>query len=70
VAAGLRGRIESFLRAANAALAPEELRQHALAHAQLVEVLAAGDEAAVAAAMRRHIEIGAERVARAEGITR
>ena len=29
VAAGLRGRIERFLRAANAALAPEELRQHA-----------------------------------------
>ena len=29
VAGGLRGRIERFLRAANAALAPEELRQHA-----------------------------------------
>jgi DNA-binding GntR family transcriptional regulator len=68
VAAGLRGRIERFLRAANAALAPEELRQHARAHAELVELLAAGDEAAVAVAMRRHIELGAERVARAEGI--
>ena len=68
VAAGLRGRIERFLRAANAALAPEELRQHAPSHVELVELLAAGDEAAVAAAMRRHIEVGAERVARAGGI--
>ena len=68
VAAGLRGRIESFLRAANAALAPEDLRQHALAHVELVEVLASRDEAAVAAAMRNHIEVGAQRVARAEGI--
>ena len=70
VAGGLRGRIERFLRAANAALAPEELRQHAASHVELVELLASGDRAAVAAAMRRHIELGAERVARAEGITR
>jgi DNA-binding GntR family transcriptional regulator len=34
-----------------------------------VELLASGDEAAVAAAMRRHIEVGAERVARAGGVT-
>jgi DNA-binding GntR family transcriptional regulator len=68
VAAGLRGRIESFLRAANATLAPEDLRQHALAHVQLVEVLASRDEEAVAAAMRGHIEQAAGRVARAEGI--
>jgi DNA-binding GntR family transcriptional regulator len=68
VAAGLRGRIESFLRAANAALAPEDLRQHALSHVQLVEVLASGDQQAVAAAMQRHIELGTRRVARAEGI--
>jgi DNA-binding GntR family transcriptional regulator len=69
VAGGLRGRIERFLRAANAALAPEELRQHAASHVELVDLLASGDEAAVAAAMRRHIEVGAERVARAGGIT-
>jgi DNA-binding GntR family transcriptional regulator len=69
VAGGLRGRIERFLRAANAALAPEELRQHAASHVELVELLASGDEAAVAAAMRRHIEVGAERVARAGGVT-
>ena len=68
VAAGLRGRIEGFLRAANAALAPEELRLHALAHVELVEVLASADETAVAESMRRHIELGAERVARAGGI--
>ncbi|HET6173162.1 MAG TPA: GntR family transcriptional regulator [Gaiellales bacterium] len=69
VAAGLRGRIESFLRAANAALAPEDLRQHALAHVELVEVLASGDEIAVAATMRRHIELGTQRIAQAEGIS-
>ena len=68
VAAGLRGRIERFLRAANAALAPDELRQHAQSHVELVELLASGDQDAVAAAMRRHILLGAERVARAEGI--
>jgi DNA-binding GntR family transcriptional regulator len=68
VAAGLRGRIESFLRAANAALAPEDLRQHALAHVELVELLAARDEEGVAMAVRRHIELAAERVAQAEGI--
>ena len=70
VAAGLRGRVEGFLRAANEALAPEELRQHALAHVELVEVLASGDEVAVAESMRRHIELGAERVARAGGFGR
>ena len=70
VAAGLRGRIEGFLRAANEALAPEELRLHALAHVELVEVLASADETAVAESMRRHIELGAERVARAGGIGR
>ena len=68
VAAGLRGRIESFLRAANAALAAEELRLHAGSHVDLVELLASGDEAAVAAEMRHHIEVAAQRVARAEGI--
>jgi DNA-binding GntR family transcriptional regulator len=69
VAAGLRGRIERFLRAANAALAGEELRLHAATHVELVALLASGDEAAVAAAMRRHIEVGAERVALTGGVT-
>jgi len=68
VAGGLRGRIERFLRAANAALLPDELREHAATHVELVELLASGDGAAVARAMQRHIEVGAERMARAEGI--
>jgi DNA-binding GntR family transcriptional regulator len=63
VAAGLRGRIERFLRTANATLDPDQLRQHALDHADLVDLLAAGDEEAVAAAMRHHIEQAAERIA-------
>ena len=58
----------AFLRAANAALAPDELRQHAASHVELVELLASGDDAGGrAAAMRRHIELAAERVARARG---
>jgi DNA-binding GntR family transcriptional regulator len=69
VAGGLRGRIERFLRAANAALEPDEMRHHAESHVELVALLDAGDEAAVAAAMQRHIEVGAERVARAGGLT-
>jgi DNA-binding GntR family transcriptional regulator len=68
VAGGLRWRIERFLRAVSAMLAPDELREHAQAHADLVELLAAGDGAAVAAEMRSHIERGMERIARAEGI--
>jgi DNA-binding GntR family transcriptional regulator len=68
VAGGLRGRIERFLRAANATLAPDELREHARGHAELVELLVAGDAATVAGAVRRHIELGTERIARAEGI--
>jgi DNA-binding GntR family transcriptional regulator len=61
IAAGLRMRMESGLRAANEALLPEELRALARSHVELVEVLASGDEAAAAELMRRHVELGAER---------
>lgn len=68
VAGGLRWRIERFLRAVSATLAPDELREHARRHAELVELLAAGDPATVAVAMRLHVELGTARIARAEGI--
>ena len=68
VAAGLRGRIERFLRAANAALAPEDLRQHAQSHVELVELLASGDGRRWRRRCAATSSCGAERVARAEGI--
>jgi DNA-binding FadR family transcriptional regulator len=56
-------RMESGLRAANEALQPEELHALARSHVELVDVLASGDESAAAEAMRRHVELGAERAA-------
>jgi DNA-binding GntR family transcriptional regulator len=61
IAAGLRMRMESGLRAANEMLSPDELRALARSHVELVEVLAAADEEAAAELMRRHVELGAER---------
>jgi DNA-binding GntR family transcriptional regulator len=61
IAAGLRMRMESGLRAANEVLSPDELRALARSHVELVEVLAAGDEEAAAELMRRHVQLGAER---------
>ena len=63
IAAGLRMRMESGLRAANEALLAEELRALARSHVELVEVLSSGDEAAAADLVRRHVELGAERAA-------
>jgi DNA-binding GntR family transcriptional regulator len=58
----LRGRINGFLRAANAALEPAELRRHALTHGELVDAIAGGDPEAAQAAMAEHIAIAAERI--------
>jgi DNA-binding GntR family transcriptional regulator len=63
VAAGLRVRMESWLRAVNEALVPDELFALAREHVELVELLASGDEAAASELMRRHVEMGAQRVA-------
>jgi DNA-binding GntR family transcriptional regulator len=68
VAAQLRGRIARFLAAATRLLEPDELREHAESHRQLVDALAGGDGRAAQRAMRRHVEIAARRIARAEGI--
>jgi DNA-binding GntR family transcriptional regulator len=68
VAAQLRGRIARFLAAATRLLEPDDLRAHAESHRRLVDALASGDGRAAQRAMRRHVEIAARRIARAEGI--
>jgi DNA-binding GntR family transcriptional regulator len=62
VAAHLRGRINSFLRAMIQTLSPDELVQHAMTHRDLTHVIAAGDPDAAAEAMRTHIQAAAERI--------
>jgi DNA-binding GntR family transcriptional regulator len=68
VVAQLRGRIARFLAAATRLLESDDLRAHAESHRQLVDALASADGRAAQRAMRRHVEIAARRIARAEGI--
>jgi DNA-binding GntR family transcriptional regulator len=63
--AQLRGRINGFLRAANAALEPGALQAHARSHGDLVDAIAGDDPEAAKAAMAEHIRLAAERVERA-----
>ena len=63
VSTQLRGRIRRFLVAAAENLDRAELVAHAETHRELVDVLAAGTPAAARRAMRRHIEIAADRIA-------
>jgi DNA-binding GntR family transcriptional regulator len=62
VATTMRGRINSFLRATIQTLSPDELVAHAVNHRILTEVIAAGDPAAAAEAMRAHIQAAADRI--------
>jgi len=62
IASQLRSRINGFLRAANSALATDELIAHARSHEALVDALASGDPARAEAAMADHVEIAAERI--------
>jgi DNA-binding GntR family transcriptional regulator len=62
VVTGLRGRIGAFLRAATAALEPEELERHAASHDVLLDAIVSGDPEAGCAEMTRHIELAAERL--------
>jgi DNA-binding GntR family transcriptional regulator len=62
VAAGLRGRINSFLRATIQTLSPDELVAHAMNHHALTQTIAAGDPEAAAEAMRAHIQAAADRI--------
>lgn len=69
IASQLRGRINGFLRAANGALAADELVTHAMSHSEIIDSIASGDQAAATAAMARHIEIAAERLTPIEAST-
>ncbi len=62
IASQLRGRINGFLLAANAALASEELVAHAMSHNDLISALASGDAERASVAMAAHIEIAADRI--------
>lgn len=58
----MRSRIGAFLRAATAALRPEELEHHAATHGVLLDAIVDPDPAAAQAEMARHIETAAERI--------
>lgn len=58
----LRGRINGFLRAANAALEPDALEAHARTHGELLDAIAGRDPDAAKAAMAEHVQVAAERV--------
>jgi DNA-binding GntR family transcriptional regulator len=62
VASGLRGRINSFLRAAIQTLSPDELIAHAMNHHLLTQTIATGDAEAAVEAMRIHIQAAADRI--------
>lgn len=64
IAAQLRGRVASFLRAATEALSDDELLEHADSHARLVAVLAGRDRRVVGRAMEQHITAAATRIRR------
>lgn len=63
VAARMRGRMNAFLRAAATSLEPDALVRHGETHEVLLDVIVNGDADAAAVAMRRHIELAAERIA-------
>jgi DNA-binding GntR family transcriptional regulator len=65
VAAQMRSRTSHFYRAAAESLAPDELREHAHSHQELLDVIASGDQRAAERAMRRHVEDAARRIAHA-----
>ena len=64
IAAQLRGRVASFLRAATEALSDDELLEHAESHARLVAVLSGRDRRIAGRAMGQHIDAAASRVRR------
>ena len=62
LAARLRGRINSFLRAATLALSRDELEAHAASHAELLNAIGSGAPRKARKAMETHITIAAKRV--------
>jgi DNA-binding GntR family transcriptional regulator len=66
VAAQMRSRMNYFFRAAAASLGPDEVRQHAESHAELLAVIASGDLRAAERATQRHVEAATKRIADAK----
>lgn len=64
LATQLRRRINAFLRAATAALDPDELAEHARSHDVLLDAIASGDPDVARDAMADHIETATARVLR------
>jgi DNA-binding GntR family transcriptional regulator len=69
VAAQMRGRMNHFFRAAVASLGPDEVRQHAESHQELLDVIASGNVRSAERAMQRHVEAAAKRIRDAGLIT-
>lgn len=62
VAAQMRSRMNHFFRAAAASLGPDEVRQHAESHQELLDVIASGNVRAAERAMQRHVQAAAKRI--------
>jgi len=62
VATQLRRRINGFVQEANSGLTREELRQHALSHQEIVEVLRDGDDALIEETIASHVNSALERM--------
>jgi DNA-binding GntR family transcriptional regulator len=62
VAAQMRSRLNHFFRAAAASLGPDEVRQHAESHQELLDVIASGNVRSAERAMQRHVEAAAKRI--------
>lgn len=60
----LRSRINHFLLAANRALSPTSLKDHARAHKYLLDAIASGDIPRAQAAMCEHIDLAMERISK------
>jgi len=69
VAAQMRSRTNHFFRAAAASLGPDEVRQHAESHQELLDVIASGNVRAAERAMQRHVQAAAKRITEAKLIS-
>ena len=67
LAARLRGRINSVLRAATLALSRDELEAHAASHGELLDAIASGVPRRARRAMEVHITTATKRVRRTLG---
>ena len=68
VATHLRRRIDGFVQQANSGLSREELRQHALSHQEIVEVLRDGDDSDIEEMIASHVRLALERMRSTESL--